>query len=209
VGDHLRFTISFPGLLEPKDLEGVVRWRQPPDPGRPEAPPGLGVEFLFRSEAERMEMYDLVRSLSDNEVEDPNQREASDCFRVLLVEDNDFVQDLFAYTVECYHYEHIRHGTPEILRASDGQQALSILEKRSVDLAIIDHFLPLMTGCELIRRIRRNLGMTALPIVVVSVGGEEVKREALEAGANLYLDKPVLNRQLVQTISTLLMRKAS
>jgi uncharacterized protein (TIGR02266 family) len=204
VGERLSFSISFPGLLQPHDFDGVVRWRRPVGPRTTEDQAGLGVEFVFESEEKRLELQELLASLQEPvQVEKPARPTP---FRVLLVEDNDLIQDLFAYAVRCFHYEHIGAGALEILRASDGLEAFRILEKTPVDLAIIDHFLPAMTGSNLIRRIREKAEHRDLPILVLSVGDEQIKREALESGADLFLHKPVLNKQLVHTLAKLLMR---
>lgn len=209
-GDNLIFSISFPGFLEPREFKGVVRWRRPPSEEVPDEKAGLGVEFVFDSSTQKRQLGELLQSL--REPADPPPREVrprSEPFRVLLVEDNDIIQDLFAYAVRCFHYEHIRSGKPEILRAADGLEALRILEEQTVDLAIIDHFLPAMTGSKLIRKIRENSRYANLPILVLSVGDDQVKREALESGADLFLHKPVMNKHLVQTLTTLLMRSSS
>lgn len=205
VGERLAFSISFPGLLEPREFRGVVRWRRLVSEGVPEEDAGLGVEFEFSGSEQQAELDELLMSLRQP-AGGASPVERSSPFRVLLVEDNDIIQDLFAYAVRCFHYEHIKSGKLEILRASDGLEALRILEEAPVDLAIVDHFLPAMTGSKLIRRVRENPRYASLPILVLSVGDDQVKREALESGADLFLHKPVMNKHLVQTLSTLLMR---
>lgn len=204
VGERLSFSISFPGLLQPHDFDGVVRWRRPVGPRTTEEQAGLGVEFVLGSDEKREELKELLDSLREPPAEEKPARPRP--FRVLLVEDNDLIQDLFAYAVRCFHYEHIGAGALEILRASDGLEAFRILKKSEVDLAIVDHFLPSMTGSNLIRKIREKEEHRELPILMLSVGDEQIKREALESGADLFLHKPVLNKQLVQTLSKLLMR---
>jgi uncharacterized protein (TIGR02266 family) len=207
VGDRLAFSISFPGLLRPREFRGVVRWRRSVSDGAPAEDAGLGVEFVFESPEQREDLGDLLQSLHEPPVSSAHTEEPRSMpFRVLLVEDNDIIQDLFAYAVRCFHYEHIKAGKLEILRASDGLEALRILEEAPVDLAIVDHFLPAMTGSKLIRKIRENPRHAGLPILMLSVGDDQVKREALESGADLFLHKPVMNKHLVQTLSTLLMR---
>lgn len=206
IGDRITFSISFPGLLEPQEYDGVVRWRRPLSEETPEEKAGLGVEFIFEAENKRKQLQELLKSLQGSDL--PLQRKKTSPFRVLLVEDNDMIQDLFAYAVRCFHYEHIKAGTLEILRASDGLEALRILEGPSVDLAIIDHFLPAMTGSRLIRKVRENPRYRNLPILVLSVGDEQIKQKALESGADLFLHKPVLNKNLVQTLSTLMKRSS-
>ena len=51
---------------------------------------------------------------------------------------------------------------------------------------------------------RTELGLTDLPIIAVSAGGDAARRSALEAGANIFLDKPMRLRQVIETMQRLL-----
>jgi uncharacterized protein (TIGR02266 family) len=203
-GERLAFMLSFPGLLEPIDLTGVVRERRAPTDDDPGQPAGLAVEFTFADKAQETRLQQLLEALGS--VVQPLQK----TFTVLLVEDNAFALELFEYAVTRFHQEQL-DGGPEldVKRAEDASTALEHLQGSKVDLAIIDHFLPGMTGCELVRRMRSEVELALIPVVVVSVGGDEVKKEAYDSGADLYLDKPVLHKQLITTISTLLQHGAA
>jgi CheY-like chemotaxis protein len=61
-----------------------------------------------------------------------------------------------------------------------------------------------MNGAQLIRRIRENENFHSLPVIVVSVGGEEARQDSYAAGADLFLDKPVLLGQLFDSLRRLL-----
>lgn len=201
LGEELQFALSFPGLVDPVVFRGRVRWR------RPETAPGgaaVGVEFLFQSEKHRQWVADLVRCLAeDSELE--VQAEATP-FRVLIVEDNDFVQELFQHAVARFQSDSAASALVEILAARDAPAALQIIHHTSIDLAIIDHFMPGMTGCEFVQHLRVDRGLDKLPVLVVSVGGEEIREQAYRAGADLYLQKPIVLRQLVETIGSLVAR---
>src|SRR5690242_1175554 len=87
LGQSIEFTISFPGLLEPVTVRGVVRWRSEPSPADPDAPEGVGVQFVDQGPAQREAIARLLSRLDRIE----NARPAADQpFRVLLVEDNTF-----------------------------------------------------------------------------------------------------------------------
>lgn len=197
-GEPLSFMLSFPGLLDPVALNGVVRERRLADDEG--SPAGLSVEFVFADAAEEQRLRDLLDALGSEEGDDLPRT-----FRVLLVEDNVFALELFEYAVTRFHREHL-DGAPtlEVKQSTDAFGALKHLEASTVDLAIVDHFLPGMTGCELVQRMRGDPRLQNVPVVVVSVGGAEVKEEAYRSGADLYLDKPVLHKQLIATISKLL-----
>ena len=50
-------------------------------------------------------------------------------------------------------------------------------------------------------------GFESIPILMISVGGNEVRREALDAGATLFMDKPVLLTQLLETLRVLILKE--
>ena len=202
VGRKLAFSLSFPGLLEPVDLEGIVRFRQ--EAGEtPGALPGVGVEILTDDVAGRRALERLVRRLRIRA--DWQQRPRDVPFRVLLVEDNDFVRDLFEHALTRF-YDRVKgsRGALQVTWARDGQEALAALDAGPVDLAIVDHFLPVMTGAGVIAQLRARPKLADIPVLMVSTGGDDVRAEALAAGADLFVHKPVLRAQLLNTLGHLL-----
>jgi CheY-like chemotaxis protein len=125
-------------------------------------------------------------------------------FRVLLVEDNRFAHDLFRHAVKRFYREIGHQGGLEIVSAHNGQEALEALKTGQIDLAVVDYFLPVINGSEIIRRMRKEPAVSQTPILVISVGGEGVREDALAAGADLYIDKPVMLKQLLNTLHVLL-----
>lgn len=80
----------------------------------------------------------------------------------------------------------------EVLQAASGLEALEILGRRPVDLLLLDVMMPGMDGLEVLRRVRTRDPATSLPVLMVSADGETQRIvEALAAGANDYLTKPV------------------
>ena len=203
VGQKLSFAVSFPGLMDPMELQGVVRWKMVP--AQPDDPAGVGVEFIFPDEATREKIAELVLNFRKGPELTQVRKDAP--FRVMLVEDNQFVHDLFKHAVKRFHKELPDVGTLEITSATNGHQAIQFLEANAVDLAIVDHFLPVMSGSELVTRMRTAPQFKSIPILVVSVGGDGVREEALRAGADLYLDKPVLLKQLLTTLRLLVTKR--
>jgi CheY-like chemotaxis protein len=61
-----------------------------------------------------------------------------------------------------------------------------------------------MTGCELVQQMRQDERYSDIPILMVSVGGDDIRERAYNSGADLFLDKPVLHKQLISTIAKLL-----
>lgn len=203
VGQRLRFSLSFPGLLEPLELAGVVRWRNEEPQRDDRLPPGLGVEFCWDSDAQRQQLQQLLERISGDAVA-KNSAAPRGGFSVLLVEDNTFVRELFEHSIRRFHADAIGGAELRLHAASSADEALARLPGLPLDLAVVDHFLPGTTGCELVRQLRALPRHRALPILVVSVGGEAIRRQAHQAGADMYLDKPVMTRQLVRTLALLL-----
>jgi diguanylate cyclase (GGDEF)-like protein len=84
-------------------------------------------------------------------------------------------------------------------------EALSWCEGRDIDCFILDHYMPSPDGIEMIRTIRRIARFSLVPIVIVTGSHErEVRRRALRAGANDFIEKPVDYQEFVARISTLL-----
>lgn len=205
VGDKLSFDISFPGLLKPIRCSGQVRWHRPPVRATEETPAGIGVAFEFKSEEHRRQIQELVDKLSQEPAPEEVKAEESIPFRVLVAEDNPLVREMLRFGIRKFH------GTGpaarrelEVIEAENGQQAWESIREGTADLAIIDYYMPVMNGAQLIRRIRETENLHSLPVIVVSVGGEEARQDSYAAGADLFLDKPVLLGQLFSSLRRLL-----
>jgi serine phosphatase RsbU (regulator of sigma subunit) len=74
----------------------------------------------------------------------------------------------------------------------DGAEALTLLERHSFDLVLLDWVMPRMSGVRVLERIRRSYAASALPVVMTTViDASESVVEALRAGANDYVLKPL------------------
>jgi DNA-binding NtrC family response regulator len=83
----------------------------------------------------------------------------------------------------------------EPIMVNNGPAGLKVLERRAVDLVLIDYRMPEMTGLEFVTRIRRD-GLDVPVIVVTGYGSIEHAVAAIKAGATDYLPKPVRPAQL-------------
>jgi CheY-like chemotaxis protein len=89
--------------------------------------------------------------------------------------------------------------------AGDGETAWEMLQAEPYTAAIIDIALPGMTGLELIRLIRESDELADLPCVAVTAyRRSRLKQEALEAGFDAYLSKPLDPLTVIRTIEGLL-----
>lgn len=87
------------------------------------------------------------------------------------------------------------------IEACDGAEALELLESESVDLVIADHWMPTMTGSELIRAIRSQRHFDELPILAITADADMVAdRELLETGATACIGKPFSGDDLLANV---------
>lgn len=205
-GTRIGVSLSFPGLLEPTVLDCVVRWQRPADASRPQDAAGVGVEFVGSLPEHRERLTSLLAQLNQPAPERVS-KPPEGTFRVLLVEDNSFVSELFRHAVLKLHHELVGYESHDLMTARTGHEALRMLGDKKPDVVILDHYLPGITGCSLVRRIRSMPDHQRTPILMISMGGDEIRREALASGATLYMDKPILLTQLLDTLRALTVKE--
>ncbi|HCK87855.1 MAG TPA: DNA-binding response regulator [Erysipelotrichaceae bacterium] len=111
-------------------------------------------------------------------------------FKILVVEDDRSVSNLITTTLKLNQYSY--------LRASGGQEAVSICASAKPDLILLDLGLPDMDGISVIETIR---SWSQVPIIVISARSEETdKISALDSGADDYLTKPFSVDELMARI---------
>lgn len=109
--------------------------------------------------------------------------------RALVVDD--------AATVRLYHGEILRKAGFLVDEAANGYEALEHALATDFDLMLVDVNMPHMDGFTLVRALRADEVHVICPIVTISTESRTVDaEEALRAGANLYLVKPVSTDRL-------------
>jgi diguanylate cyclase (GGDEF)-like protein len=79
-----------------------------------------------------------------------------------------------------------------VTEASNGHDALDLVARSAFDLMLLDIWMPDIDGLEVLRRIRKDKSLTALPIIMCTANNSSSDVvDALEAGANDYVSKPV------------------
>jgi CheY-like chemotaxis protein len=77
-----------------------------------------------------------------------------------------------------------------VVQASNGRDALNLLEKNPVDVALIDIRMPIMDGMELCRLIRKGWGQHIGIITYTGLNSPRLTAQALQTGADLHFVKP-------------------
>lgn len=94
----------------------------------------------------------------------------------------------------------VKEAGHDCLFAANGEMALRLFRQRDVDMVFVDVELPGIDGYEVVREVRRSSPQT--PVIMVSGHQkEESRRQALEAGANEFLNKPVPPSRLQQLLA--------
>ncbi|HXC00797.1 MAG TPA: response regulator transcription factor [Terriglobales bacterium] len=115
---------------------------------------------------------------------------------ILVVDDESQITRVLRTSLSSHGYD--------IRVANDGETALEIMKDWAPDLVITDLAMPNMDGLELCRRLRAK---TQIPIIVLSVRGEEqTKVKALDAGADDYVTKPFGIEELLARVRANLRR---
>ncbi|HET9066013.1 MAG TPA: ATPase, T2SS/T4P/T4SS family [Gemmatimonadales bacterium] len=94
----------------------------------------------------------------------------------------------------------------QIREAVDGLEALDAVESGSVDLVVLDHDMPNLTGLGVLEELRARILTTALPVIMLTARTDDTELEALELGAQDFLTKPVQPRSLVARVKAVLRR---
>jgi len=119
--------------------------------------------------------------------------------RVLIVEDEAALITLLRYNLE-------REGF-DVSEARDGDEALVVIDESPPDLILLDWMLPLTSGIEVCRQIRRKPETKSTPVIMLTARGEEADQlRGLDSGADDYVTKPFSPAELLARIRALLRR---
>ncbi len=96
----------------------------------------------------------------------------------------------------------------EVSTAAGGSEALQLIENHAPDVVLLDVMMPEMDGFEVCRRIRQSAATRHLPVVMVTALQEVADRvQALDAGADDFLSKPVDEVEVVARVKSLVRAK--
>ncbi|MBV8888718.1 MAG: phosphate regulon transcriptional regulator PhoB [Alphaproteobacteria bacterium] len=118
---------------------------------------------------------------------------------VLVVEDDAPLLTMLRYNLE-------REGF-EVCEAGDGEEALAQIAERSLDAVLLDWMVPLVSGIEVCRQVRRTSRTRGLPIIILTARGEEADRvRGLDSGADDYVVKPFSPGELIARLRAVMRR---
>lgn len=116
---------------------------------------------------------------------------------ILVVDDSATIRKLLAYILRKKNYV--------IAEAEDGLDAMEKLGHVQVDLVIVDLNMPNMDGIEFVRNLRDNYYYMDTPIIMLTTTKDDkLKKDAFDAGVNMFLNKPVQPNFLLYKVESLL-----
>ena len=118
---------------------------------------------------------------------------------ILVVEDESALVTLLKYNLEKEGFS--------VAAARDGEEGVLMARESKPDLILLDWMLPLLSGIEVCRQLRRRPETRAIPIIMLTARGEEGdKLRGLDSGADDYVTKPFSPTELVARIRAVLRR---
>jgi two-component system chemotaxis response regulator CheB len=95
----------------------------------------------------------------------------------------------------------------EVVTARDGIEAGCFLEKEAVDIVMTDWLMPKRNGVELVQWIRSTVHPVPIIVMVTALGSREAQIQAIEAGVDEYLVKPIVLKDIHDVLEGLEQRK--
>jgi len=106
--------------------------------------------------------------------------------KILIVDDEAHIRMLIEQTLEELEDEGV-----SFLTAENGEDALRIINEEKPQLVFLDVMMPKMNGMEVCRKVKKELLLDQVYIVLLTAKGQEVDRlKGQEVGADIYLTKP-------------------
>jgi two-component system response regulator (stage 0 sporulation protein F) len=117
----------------------------------------------------------------------------SNAGHVLIVDDEEFIRTLLQKIVE-------REGYRSLL-ASDGQQALSLLESHNISIIISDIFMPGISGLDLLKKVKEKYA--SIPVILISGQGGKFGQDDVAKVADGFIAKPFKNVDISRQLQLL------
>src|SRR5213075_732317 len=106
--------------------------------------------------------------------------------KILIVDDEAHIRMLIEQTLEELEDEGV-----EFLTAENGEIALDIIQEEKPNLVFLDVMMPKMNGMEVCRRVKKELNLSDVYIILLTAKGQELDRlKGQEVGADIYMTKP-------------------
>jgi CheY-like chemotaxis protein len=197
-GEKVKLVLFFPQIVEPLEIEvEVVRIREEGLDG----PAGVAVRVPDGNLVDREKLADLARRIA------ATGRQPEPTARILLVEDNHLVASMYAAALRrLAETDHLTGLGIEIV--SDGAQAFDrLLREPRIDVLVTDLFMPVLSGVEMIEKVRNEPSIADLPILVITSGSDREREQLARFDVAAMLRKPVKYHELVAQVRSILVKR--
>ena len=118
-------------------------------------------------------------------------------YNVLIVDDSLPMRGIIKKIIKASGF-----NVQQFFEASNGRQALTILNQERLDLVLTDYNMPEMDGLELLDEMQINETFMSIPVVMITTeGGQQRLAEFLEKGATGYIKKPFAPEEIKQKLN--------
>ena len=114
----------------------------------------------------------------------------------LVVDDSAFMRNMMKKILEDMDFE-------EIHEASNGEEAIELMEEEDLDIVTLDIVMDKMDGLETLDEVNER-GIDVDIIMVSAVGQEQMVEEAKEKGAETFVDKPFEEEEVKETVTDII-----
>lgn len=112
---------------------------------------------------------------------------------IIIVEDEPDTAEMFA--------EMLRLNGYRVLTSYGGTAAIALISKEKVDAVVLDLMMPDLSGLEVLSYLRRDPRLAHMPVMIVSAKSLPADvRQGLQAGASIYLTKPVAYQDFIDAL---------
>ncbi|MDI6781948.1 MAG: response regulator [bacterium] len=116
--------------------------------------------------------------------------------KILVVDDDVAIVRMIEFKLKAAGFE--------VTCAFNGQEALDKITANKPDMLISDINMPQMTGIELVRQLKKSAQTRDIPVIILTARGEDEQREeAIEIGANVFVNKPFAPGKLLEIVRQL------
>jgi DNA-binding response OmpR family regulator len=120
--------------------------------------------------------------------------------KILIAEDEKQIADMIAFK--------LTNGGHQVIRAQDGDQAVSLAASELPDLILLDAMMPGLSGFEVLRRLKSDPSLRSMPVIMVTAKGHERDvLSGLRGGAVDYVVKPFSLKELAARVDLALRRE--
>jgi two-component system cell cycle response regulator len=121
--------------------------------------------------------------------------------KVLIVDDNESFRRLNA--------EFLKMDGHEVLTARNGRETLDVIREEHPDVLLLDIMMPGMDGYEICRQIKNDPDTQDIIVAMITALPSTERLKSLQAGADEHIAKPILSRQLRDTVRQLIARRGT